>query len=494
MLSRIPAIRRRVLLAVSLAGVATVAWASSDHALRDLAKAKGLTGDPLEGRTFDSIETPKAQLGKMLFFSRNLSGRRDTACASCHHPRLGGGDALALSIGHNAEEPDLLGPGRVVKTSRLNKEGVVRVPRNASTTFNIGLYKDVLFFDGRVEHVDGGINTPRSQVGKPDPTALENLVQTQALFPVASVHEMAGDAYEPVDGLDGIYGDIEKRFRYLVNADNETKNVQDKPSKWVKFFRSAFNEPDQPIDELVNYTRIAQALASYQESQIFIDSPWQRYLSGKSDELKTDAKRGAELFFKSVKEGGANCIACHTGDRFTDEKFHVIAMPQIGRGKNVHTKRSKTDDLGRYMSSLKQVDMHAFRTPTLLNVADTGPWGHAGAYDDLADVIRHHADPVNAVKAYTYDGPENQIEIADLSKNALNAVDSFNRAWPDGTYPMHGVDLSDADVAALVAFLEALTDPCVRDAKCLAPWLPSEQELKMDDAPLHAVDVRGDDL
>ena len=110
-----------------------------------------------------------------LFFTKALGGDKDSACVTCHHPLLGGGDGLALSIGVGAAEPDLLGPGRT------HPAGYFNVPRNAPTTFNIGLWDQVLFFDGRVESLgktagmngdDGlGIRTPDTHLGIADPNA-----------------------------------------------------------------------------------------------------------------------------------------------------------------------------------------------------------------------------------------------------------------------------------------------------------------------------------
>ncbi|MDG1120904.1 MAG: cytochrome-c peroxidase, partial [Glaciecola sp.] len=45
------------------------------------------------------------QLGQQLFFSKSLSMNNDVACVSCHHPMLGGGDGLSLSVGVNALDP-----------------------------------------------------------------------------------------------------------------------------------------------------------------------------------------------------------------------------------------------------------------------------------------------------------------------------------------------------------------------------------------------------
>ena len=44
-------------------------------------------------------------MSSRLFFSKTLGGDEDTACASCHHPTLGGGDAMPLPIGVGADEP-----------------------------------------------------------------------------------------------------------------------------------------------------------------------------------------------------------------------------------------------------------------------------------------------------------------------------------------------------------------------------------------------------
>ena len=81
-----------------------------DESLLSKVSDAGLTGDPTTGRTLPAITDAKAQLGKKLFFTKGLGGDNDSACVTCHHPSLGGGDDLSLSIGVGAETPDLLGP------------------------------------------------------------------------------------------------------------------------------------------------------------------------------------------------------------------------------------------------------------------------------------------------------------------------------------------------------------------------------------------------
>ncbi len=67
----------------------------SDTELLQLVDDAGLTGDPTTGRTLPAITDAKAQLGMKLFYTKGLGGDDDSACVTCHHPMLGGGDDLS---------------------------------------------------------------------------------------------------------------------------------------------------------------------------------------------------------------------------------------------------------------------------------------------------------------------------------------------------------------------------------------------------------------
>ena len=109
-----------------------------------------LTGDPSLSRNLPDISEPLPQLGKLLFFSKALSGNQDAACVSCHHPMLGGGDDLSLAIGVAAINPDQLGPGRIHDPFALGWDGGPTMPRNVPTVFNLGMHDQAMFWDGRV--------------------------------------------------------------------------------------------------------------------------------------------------------------------------------------------------------------------------------------------------------------------------------------------------------------------------------------------------------
>ncbi|MFT3747915.1 MAG: cytochrome-c peroxidase [Agriterribacter sp.] len=60
---------------------------------------------PLEYKSpKDNPSTPeKIELGRLLFYDPILSGGKDVACATCHHPEFGYAESLELPIGVNGK-------------------------------------------------------------------------------------------------------------------------------------------------------------------------------------------------------------------------------------------------------------------------------------------------------------------------------------------------------------------------------------------------------
>ena len=486
------------LVAVSLITLITTACAVDEEDIspihvRSVATVLGLSGDPTTDRTLPDINDPKAQLGKKLFFTKGLSGDRDTACASCHHPALAGGDGLSLSIGVGAVDTELVGPGRIHSDLADGWDGGPTVPRNAPTTFNSGLWDSVMYLDGRIESLDKlvnqngdptdtglGIVTPDSDSDDngnllADPDAGDNLPSALSRFPVTVAEVMRGfDANEfaALGTNDEIRAAIETRLAGYP--------------EWVAEFNAVYGDPTQ-----ITYGLIAEAIAEYERSQIFINTPWKAFMDGDDGAISEAARRGALLFMLPTRVNGASCISCHRGDFFTDEQFHVLGMPQIGRGKGDGA-TTGTDDFGRFRVTGDDNDMYAFRTPSLLNVTETGPWGHAGAYTTLEAVIRHHLDPQAALNSYDYNQLEPSIvssgQTDDLQENTQNALNKLAENRLAGIPSIEVVSLTDEQVGYLVEFLKTLTDPCVTDRNCLAPWIPDSSDIDPDGERLIAVD------
>lgn len=471
-----------------------------DQELAGLIDDFDLTGDPSAGRTLPGIDAPLAQLGRSLFFSKRLGAELDAACASCHHPSLGGADGLALSIGTGAEDPDVLGPGR------RRPDGEIRMHRNTPTFFNTGLFDRGLFWDSRVESLSGepgangsvgGIRTPATALGQADPDAGPNLLAAQARFPVGAPDEMRGDAL-PGQPLDEVHAWLAGRL-----GDHGAGQGLLPPGRWLERFQEAFDS-DAPAEDLITFENIALALGEYQRSAVFVETPWSQYVRGDLEAIDDQAKRGALLFLNDTDQGGMGCARCHSGDLFTDLEHRRVGFPQVGPGFG----DGDGSDFGRIRETGVDTDLHAFRTPSLLNIARTAPYGHSGMYASLGNIMGHYFNPDGTVFSQMFNRswcsiapfdtqPDcgQDFDVALANSRASLADMTFDREnRPELSMPPMPLDVtSQADFDAVVAFLESLTDPCLLDRACYGRWTPAPDDAP-DEQQLNAVDGNGNPL
>jgi cytochrome c peroxidase len=468
-----------------------------DDQLRALIVVNELSGDPTTGRTIPQIDDPLAQLGKQLFFTKSLGGELDSACVTCHHPVLGGTDRLSLSFGVGAIDPDLLGPGRGDASGRPN------VPRNAPTTFNTALWDAGLFWDSRVASLGqevaangaaSGISTPDSGPGVIDVNAGSTLVSAQARFPVTSADEMRGDL-EAGEANDVLRTHLAARLGDYGVGQGELGDTL-----WLSRFQTAFASAES-AENLITFDNIVAALAAYERSQLFVDSPWRAYVEGDNEAISDDAKRGAILFLTPANQQGADCVQCHTGDLFSDQQHHTIGAPQFGPGKG----NGNNHDYGLENISGDSRDRFRFRTPSLLNIEITSPYMHSGAYDSLQQVVRHYDNTRNAIDDFfddgawcdlaQFDGVANCASFYPFARQNTNEVLAKVNAERDQNDPaaLPNVNLNNGERDQIVDFLVTLTDPCVQDLACLSPWIPTADEAS-DDHQLNAHNLNGDPL
>ena len=460
-----------------------------DTQLKTIIIEKGLTGDALKDKQVPKITDLKAQLGMDLFFSKSLSADRDSACVTCHHPMLGGGDNLSLPIGVGAINPDLLGEGRLHDAQAEHYDAGPTVPRNAPTTFNLMAWNKVLFHDGRVEHLNkNDISTPDSTHNIKDDLATQNLASAQSRFPITSPEEMKGFNQQDKDNYE-----IREYMASRIGGYGEGEGELNNTNYWLAKFQTAFNQPNANAQALITEQNIALLIGEYENSQAFTNTPWKQYVEGNYNAISLDAKKGALLFFNDSSKGGVNCVSCHSGDFFTDEAFHNIAMPQLGRGKGHGDEL--IEDFGRMAVTTNEKDIYKFRTPSLINVEVTGPWGHDGAYTSLKSVIKHHLNPKKAIESYDF-SQLTQVGIQNLDKLKISsnkAIKKLEEERKNDLTVLQNHTLTSTQINQLVSFLTILTDPCVLDKTCLEQWVPKPNQDPNNDQ-LEAIDKHGNSL
>lgn len=392
----------------------------------------------MQAEDFHLFDPARAAIGQLLFWDPILSGNRNISCATCHHPDHGTADGLPLGIGEGGTG---IGPVRKAGSgdSRIRK----RIPRNAPALWNIGAREmRFMFHDGRVGHsaiYDNGFDTPAQEWL---PEGLDGLLAVQALFPLTSQFEMAGDPKEN-EAAGAVYDRIDYVWPILA------KRVRAIPG-YAEMFIAAFDDVNSALD--ITIVHIANALAAFQGSEWQShDSPFDAFLAGDGAALDPDQRAGMELFY-----GTASCSACHSGPLLTDHAFHALALPHFGPGR---TRRWDpiVRDVGRMAVSDRLEDAYRFRTPSLRNVALTAPYGHNGAYPTLDAIVRHHLDPAAGFTTWT---PE-QVALPEApwlaAADFLPLLDARERARLAARVDITPVSLTDPEIRQIVAFLHALT-------------------------------------
>lgn len=280
------------------------------------------------------------------------------------------------------------------------------------------------FTDGRARSLGAtGHSTPRSSMalanvayhpvltwGNPLMTSLE----VQALVPLTSE--------EPLEM------GFSRRPQEILQTLREDPGLAER-------FGASFPEDPEPV-RLGNITK---ALATFQRTLLSFNSPYDRAARGDSEAMTPAARRGHTLFFSERLE----CFHCHDAPFFSDSTqvaglpavtlFHNTGLYAIGPNQ-----RYPEGSTGVFEVTGSPNDMGKFRAPTLRNIAVTAPYFHDGSAATLAEVLDHYRVGGRTLT----EGPHAGVGAKQRLKSPF----------------IRGFELSEAEKADLVAFLESLTD------------------------------------
>lgn len=272
--------------------------------------------------------TEKMELGRLLFYDPILSGSKDVACASCHHPEFGYAESLPLSIGVN-------GQGLSERRRFVANNDIPFTKRNSQTLLNTAF---------------NGIN----ENGKYSPSDAPMFwdlrakgLEEQALMPIKTFEEMRGHGFKE----EIIAGEIEQRLKSI--------------SEYRKLFKNVFGE------KAITAVNISKALASFQRSLVANNSRFDKYMRGDKSAMSTREIEGMQLFLE------VGCARCHNGPMLSDYKTHVLGV--------VDNEQLAVSDSGFQRS-------YAFRTPSLRNLRFTRPYMHNGKIKELKEVMTFYED------------------------------------------------------------------------------------------------------
>jgi len=288
----------------------------------------GLNAGKPKGLETNPLTRAKIELGRQLYFDTRLSADGTVSCASCHAVEEGWARHTQVGVGIKGQTGG----------------------RNSPVSYN-RILSDVQFWDGRAESLEA-----------------------QAKGPIANPIEM-GNSHEKavatIAGVEGYRLEFDAVFgKPGVTIDNVAKAI-------ASFERSVVTGPS-PFDYYDALLPFSKLTKEDFEDMKKDDKPtyarYQKLLAlAKEHPMSESAVRGRDLFF-SMR---VNCAACHVGANLTDEKYHNLG---VGMDK-------LQPDLGRYAQTKNEKDKGAFKTPTIRNVAQTGPYMHDGSQKTLEEVV-----------------------------------------------------------------------------------------------------------
>jgi cytochrome c peroxidase len=184
-------------------------------------------------------------------------------------------------------------------------------------------------------------------------------------------------------------------------------------------FKKAFGSEEVTLD------KVFKAIATFERTvPVSPPSRFDVFIGGKSEVLSDEEVLGLHLFRTK-----ARCINCHNTPLFSDNLFHNDGQTLFG---------SDNEDLGLYNITKNIADVGKFRTPSLREAANTGPWMHHGNFPTLKDVVLF----------YNLGNP------APIQKKYLGIRDSL---LPVTSPILRKLELKDNEVKAILAFLQAIT-------------------------------------
>ncbi|MCB0048164.1 MAG: cytochrome-c peroxidase [Caldilinea sp.] len=356
-------------LAACAGGPATLTWSADElrvlHSL-SLDALKPLSPDP---SNVVADNPTAAALGERIYFDTRFSGNGAVSCASCHMPERHFTDGRAFGVGMGT-----------IPLNAMSLVGAAYSPWQTWNGKNDSQWSQALIpLENPLEH--GGNRTLYAHL-----LAEHYRAEYEALF-------------DPLP-------DLADSSRFPRNA-----GPVDSPAASAAWDRM------EPADrDAVNrvFANLGKVLAAYERTIVPQPARFDRYVASLDADgrpqgeaiLSPDEVAGLRIFM-----GKGQCMNCHNGPRFTNDAFHNTAIPgapdvPIQRGRIDGVVRVQADPFNclgaysdadpdectalRFMVTESDTLLGGMKTPTLRNVAETGPYMHTGQFATLAEVIQHY--------------------------------------------------------------------------------------------------------
>lgn len=193
-------------------------------------------------------------------------------------------------------------------------------------------------------------------INKRNSPTIQNSWFYKRLFWDGRSGSLQDQAFAPINSASEMHSDMPDVMRKL-------RRINGYKELFKKAFHSGGISPDN----------MAEAIATFEKTVVSNKSRFDKFLEGDKKAVTINELKGLHLFRTK-----ARCMNCHNGPMFSDNQFH-------NNGFFFPSQISK--DKGLYVFSHVDADTGKFKTPSLRDVARTGPWMHDGSQHSLADIL-----------------------------------------------------------------------------------------------------------
>lgn len=222
--------------------------------------------------------------------------------------------------------------------------------------------------------------------------------------------------YNTAQFWDGRAKDLMEQAKGPVQASVEMNNTPEHTVKtlksmagYVKMFQRAFPDDADPV----TFDNMARAIEAFEATLVTPDSPFDQFLRGLDAALTDGERKGLALFLEN------GCADCHAGVNMGGEDYFPFGVVETPADALM------AGDKGRFMVTQSEDDNHVFKSPSLRNIELTAPYFHSGKVWSLQEAV--------AVMGSAQLG----IEISDADVDAIvEFLKTTTGIQPDVTYPI----------------------------------------------------------
>lgn len=186
-------------------------------------------------------------------------------------------------------------------------------------------------------------------------------------------------------------------------------------------FKAVFHQ------ETITQEQLSMALATFQRTIVSNKSRLDTFIE-QAATGNTESLTDQELWGLDIYRRNGRCVNCHMGPELTNHGFENVGLTYY---------KAFYEDLGQYNVDGQSESIGKFKTPSLRDVMNTGPWFHNGLVHTMDGVVSMYSE--------------------GMASNAPFGWDKYDPNYPKLSDKIRPLNLTFEEAEALKSFMQVIT-------------------------------------